>query len=340
MTPLARALVAVTARVGRSVWSRMSEERKQAVRYRLGTKTVASLLGVGATSCLGYYLYHIEEAPVTKRRRFMMISRQRLVEMMRQEKEGLIAMATQGCPVLPANNKAYNQVAPILKRIIPVLNNHWTDDSDMKHVQWKLYVVDNPDAANAVCLPSGEVFVHSGLLKACKNEDELALILSHEMAHVLMNHGAELFSNKGLVDFFQLFVVAAIWFMIPSDVVSLIFHKYSHTLSEILFSLPYSRQLEEEADKVGLMLMSGACFQPSKSVDVWTRLPSYSGGAGQIPEYLSTHPINQQRLENLKQLLPRANEVWVSSNCERMQKETRNFKDLFNRTLKSTFWGK
>ena len=316
----------------------MSKDRRQAVKNTLGVRrsTVLGGLGVLSASCVGYYVYHIEEAPVTRRRRFMMINRQRLVEMMQTERTELISMITQGCPILPNSHRAYDQVIPILQRVIPVLNNHWTD-SDMAEVKWTLYIVDNPNMVNALCLPSGEVFVHSGLLQACKNQDELALILSHEMAHVLMNHGGELFSNKGLLDFFQLFVVAAIWFVIPNDLVSVLLHKYSHSFAEILFHLPYSRQLEEEADKVGLMLMSGACYEPDRSVQVWTRLPDMSGGPGQIPEYLSTHPVNEQRLATLKELLPVAKELWSASNCSRMQEETRSFKTLVNKTLKRMF---
>lgn len=336
MAPLARVLVALGARVGRSAWSRMSKDSRQAVRSALGTRMVLGGVGVGSACCIGYYVYHIEEAPVTKRRRFMMISRQRLTEMMEAEREELMTMVTLGRPVLPITNPAYDQVVPILQRILPVLNNHWTTDVDMEQVKWTLFIIDSP-TANAVCLPSGEVYVHSGLLQACHNQDELALILAHEMSHVLLNHGGELFSNKGLLDFFQLFVVAAIWFVIPNDLVSALLHKYSHSLSSVLFHLPYSRQLEEEADMVGLMLMSGACFQPDTSVQVWTHLPSNSGGPGQLPEYLSTHPVNEQRLVTLKELLPLANEMWAASDCGQMHDETRSFKRLVNKTLKGMF---
>lgn len=341
MTPLARILVAVGARVGRKVWKRISNTRRESIKEALGKKsgTILSGIGIGTACCIGYYVYHIEEAPVTKRQRFMMFNRQKLLKMIDVEKEVLITHATLGCPILPASDAAYGQIIPILKRILPVLSNHWVGDSNIKQVKWTLYVLDSPGVANAVCLPSGEIFVHSGLLEVCHNQDELALILSHEVAHVLMNHGGELLSKRGLLDFFQLFVVAALWFCIPSDLVSFFLHNSSHSLVNMLFHLPHSRQLEEEADMVGLMLMSSACFQPDKSVEIWNHFPSTSGETEQLPEYLSTHPVNESRLETLQGLVPLANEVWHASNCHKMQIETTSFKSIVNKTLKGIFSG-
>lgn len=327
MTPLARILVAVGARLGRSAWGRMSPERRQAVKKALGVRTGTILGGLGVMSAfsIGYYIYHIEEAPITKRRRFMMINRQQLTEMMEAEREELMNMVTNGCPVLPVTNKAYDIVIPILNRIIP--EQKVIFDSDMSQIEWTLYILDSPNIVNALCLPSGEIFVHSGLLGACHNEDELALILSHEIAHVLMNHGVEAFSNKGLLDFFLLFAVAAIWFLVPNDLVSALFHKYSHSVLDVLFHLPHSRQLEEEADRVGLMLMSSACFHPDRSVKVWTHFPSNSA------QILSTHPVNEQRLETLQELLPLANYMWAASNCSKMTEEMQSFQTMVNKTV-------
>lgn len=330
MTPLARILVAVAARAGRYAWGKVSKDKRHAVREALMKRSSYIIGGVGGlTFCgIGYYVYHIEEAPITGRSRFMMVSRQKLLKMIDLEKETIIPSLMMGKPPLPSSHPSYDQVLPILKRILPVVQNH----SDMQDIQWTVVMLDSPDVANAVCLPSGEIFVHSGLLKACHNKDELAFILSHEVAHVLMNHGGEIFSNKGVVDFFLLFGIAALWFMIPSDLASYFLHRWFHSLAEVLFQLPYSRQLEEEADTVGLLLLSSACFEPSKSVEVWTHFPS----APSI-EYLSTHPLHENRLDNLRSHLPIAREVWEASQCHKMQTETINFKNMVNKTLKGLF---
>lgn len=334
MTPLARVLVAMSARLGRRIWKGWAPERRQAVKTAIRQRShyILGGLGVGSLCCLGYYYHHIEEVPITQRKRFMMLSRQKIIQLMEEEKEELLHEVCQDCPILPSDDPSYALVFSILKRIIPMLHSHWSED--MKELKWTVHILDSPKIANAICLPSGDIFIYSGLFGVCHNEDELAFILSHEIAHVLLNHGGETLSNQGLINFFHLFVVGALWALIPSDLVSFFLHKWTHSLAHILFHLPYSRVLEEEADKVGYLLASSACFEPSKSAQIWSHFPSEKD----IPEYLSTHPLNESRLEALKSLYPTAEKVWKESECHSLQLEVTNFNKLVNKTLKKLFF--
>lgn len=216
--------------------------QKQAVKAGLRTRAGYILAGGAAvTSCgIGYYAYHIEEAPVTGRKRFMIVDRRKILDMINQDRDVVVSAVTMGRPLLPPSHSAFNVVIPILQRIIPTLRKHWAADADIAGVKWTLYLLDSPDIANAVCLPSGDIFIHSGLLNVCRNQDELAFILSHEVAHVVMNHGAETFSNQWLLNFLRLFVIGAIWFIIPNDLVSVLLHKWSGSLSDVLVRLPHS----------------------------------------------------------------------------------------------------
>jgi Zn-dependent protease with chaperone function len=324
-------VVAVGARAGRYAWGKMSKERRQVVKDAFMKRSGYIVGGLGgATACgVGYYIYHIEEAPLTKRNRFMMINREKLLKMIDLENEAIVASLTMGKPALPTSHALYDEVVPILNRVIPIAKQFGPDIQDLR---WTVTVLDSPDIVNAVCLPSGDVFVHSGLLKACRNRDEIAFILSHEVAHVLMNHGGETFSKQGVQDFFLLFVTGALWFMIPNDLVAFFLHRWSHTLAEVLFHLPYSRQIEDEADTVGLILLSSACYEPSRSVEVWSHFPSNPS-----IEYLSTHPLHETRLDNLRNHLPTANEVWEVSECRKMQVETASFKRMVNKITKMFF---
>ena len=229
--------MAFGARVARKVWGKMSNERRQGVKDALLKRSgiIFGGIGVGSACCIGYYVYHIEEAPITGRHRFMIIDRPKLINLIQQEQSELLASICMGRPVLPSSHPAYAQVVPILNKVIPILNSLEPD------ISWTLYVLDSPDIANALCLPSGDIFVHSGLLKVCQNQDELAFILSHEVAHVMLNHGGERLSNKGLFDLLQLIVVGALWALIPSDLISFILSKWSRSLGNVLFDLPYSR---------------------------------------------------------------------------------------------------
>ncbi len=128
MAPVARVAVAVSARLGRKLWKRIGDEKRQAVKDALMKRTGFIVGGVSVVSAgaVGYYYSHIEEAPVTKRSRFMMVNRQKLVEMIEQEKDSVISLLTVGHAVLPASHPAYGNILSILNRIIPVLMNHWS----------------------------------------------------------------------------------------------------------------------------------------------------------------------------------------------------------------------
>lgn len=333
--PFARLMVALGARVGRRVWSGWNVERRKVVKEAVKRNQTFILGGLGLASscCVGYYYLHLEEAPVTKRMRFMLMDRKQMLEIMEKEKEAMITSATLGCQVLPSSHSSYAEVIPIIQRILPVIGNHWSS-TDIEGVKWTLHILDNPTLANALCMPSGEIFIHSGLLKLCKNQDELALILSHEMAHVLMNHGGEKLSKRSLVCFVQLFLIAALWAVVPSDLAAFILHRWSNSLAEVLFHLPNSRELELEADEVGYLLSSSACFDPVKSIQIWSHFPT-DPNAEATEEYLSTHPINENRLECLRKLLPDAQRMALDSNCKVMEMESKNFKIVFNKALKA-----
>ena len=90
-------------------------------------------------------------------------------------------------------------------------------------------MIDKPNAVNALCLPTGDIFVYTGLVNQCKNDEELAFILSHEIAHAVMGHGVEMLSRSGVISFVQLFLIAVIWAVIPSDLISYFMHGFSRS---------------------------------------------------------------------------------------------------------------
>jgi predicted Zn-dependent protease len=154
--------------------------------------------------------------------------------------------------------------------------------------QWEV-VVFQEDSANAFALPGGKIGVNTGILKVAKNQDQLATVIGHEVAHVLAEHANERVSQQMLAG---TLMQAAGQMMDPTLVAAL------GMGAQVGVLLPFSRTQESEADLLGLDLMAKAGFDPRESTKFWQNMES-AGGAG-TPEFLSTHPSGQTRTTDLQ----------------------------------------
>ncbi|MCU5787942.1 M48 family metallopeptidase [Alloalcanivorax marinus] len=174
-------------------------------------------------------------------------------------------------------------------------------DSDQ---QWEVTVFKD-DTANAFALPGGKIGVHTGLLKVAKNQDQLAAVIGHEVGHVLAQHSNERVSIQFATQTGAQLVAA----LAGGDSAE------QQTLMGLLgvgaqygVQLPFSRKHESEADVIGLQLMAEAGFNPEQSVNLWQNMAAASGGSP--PEFLSTHPSNQSRIEGLRARLPEVRPIY------------------------------
>jgi len=163
---------------------------------------------------------------------------------------------------------------------------------------WEVRVFD-VDAPNAFALPGGKIGVNRGLLRVAKNQDQLATVLAHEVAHVLAGHSNERISAQYATQG-ALAVASAV--TDPANPK----HQQAIALlgagAQIGVLLPYGRTHESEADLLGLDLMSRAGFDPRQSVELWRNMAA--AGGQQPPEFLSTHPSHQTRIQNLEARIP------------------------------------
>ena len=158
------------------------------------------------------------------------------------------------------------------------------------------------DSANAFALPGGKIGVHTGLLKVAKNQDQLATVMAHEVAHVLANHSNERVSQSYLASAgMQLAQVAA---GDPTPAKQQLFGLLGIG-AQVGILLPFGRTQESEADLYGLDLMARAGFDPRASVALWQNMAKESGG-NQPPEFLSTHPSHDTRIRDLNGRIPKA----------------------------------
>lgn len=167
---------------------------------------------------------------------------------------------------------------------------------DAARWNWELVLIDSP-ALNASCAPGGKITLYTGLLqKLSLTDDEIAIVIGHEIAHALREHGRERISHAAA----QNVLTSAALGAMQSREAQI---KMASQFAEIMYNLPNSRKNETEADKIGLELAARAGFNPEASVSVWQKMGGASSGS-QPPEFLSTHPANESRIAQLRQLIP------------------------------------
>jgi predicted Zn-dependent protease len=176
-------------------------------------------------------------------------------------------------------------------------------ERELRNFAWEFNVVDDANTVNAFCMPGGKVVVYTGILKVTQNEDALAVVMGHEIAHALANHGNERMS-QGLVAQLGLTSLDIALSQKPAQTRELLMTA-AGAGAQVGVLLPFSRKHESEADEIGLYLMSMAGYNPAAAAPFWERM-NKMGGGNRPPEFLSTHPDPSKRSERLKELQPKA----------------------------------
>lgn len=162
---------------------------------------------------------------------------------------------------------------------------------------WEVKLIRDDATVNAWCLPGGKMAVYTGILPVTKDEDGLAVVMGHEIAHAVAQHGARRMQAALGKDY--VLDLAANW---RPDLAE--YAGVADTVIEYGVLKPFGRQDELEADHIGLILMARAGYDPRAAVPFWQRMAAL--GSGSTPVWLSTHPSNDQRITQLQELLPEA----------------------------------
>lgn len=177
-------------------------------------------------------------------------------------------------------------------------------EKDLKNFAWEFNVVDDPKTVNAFCMPGGKVVVYTGILKVTQNEDALAVVMGHEIAHALANHGNERMS-QGIVAQLGLTSLDLALSQKPAQTRNLLLSA-AGAGAQVGLLLPFSRKHESEADEIGLYLMAMAGYNPEEAAPFWGRMEKMAGGGARQAEFLSTHPDPAKRSQKLRELVPKA----------------------------------
>jgi predicted Zn-dependent protease len=168
--------------------------------------------------------------------------------------------------------------------------------------QWEFRVIDNDKLANAFCLPGGKVAVYTGILPLTRDEAGLAAVIGHEVAHAIARHGGERMSQQLLLEGISFAAAASA----KDERRANLYATMLGVGATFGILLPYSRLHESEADRLGLIYMAKAGYDPRAAQDFWTRMAAHDGKKGKPPAWMSTHPGDEQRIRQIERWLPEA----------------------------------
>jgi predicted Zn-dependent protease len=206
---------------------------------------------------------------------------------------------------LSTNREQADMIKRVGNRISAAVHQYMNDNKmgdRIKDFKWEFNLVESKDV-NAWCMPGGKVVFYTGILPVCRNEAGVAVVMGHEVAHAIAEHGAERMSQQMLTQLGVGALSAALRDK-PQETQALWMGAVGMG-AQVGVLLPFSRTHETEADKLGLVFMAMAGYHPESAAPFWQRMAQLSGGQAP-PELLSTHPSNETRIADITAYLPEA----------------------------------
>jgi len=253
--------------------------------------------GSGAFSRLGVGLVLVTAAAcqtvaVTGRQQFNMFTLEQDKELGAQAYSEVLGMAK-----LADSGPNYAMVRRVVARL--------SKAADDPGFAWEAHVIDDPATVNAWCMPGGKIAVYTGILPVTADETGLAVVLGHEIAHAVARHGTERMSTQSSAQL-VIGLAASQW----KDLAQ--YEELLGVAANMFVFLPWGREHELEADRIGLVYMARAGYDPRQAIDFWKRMAAQSAGKAP-PEFLSTHPSDEHRIAELEQQMPAAIELYERS---------------------------
>lgn len=266
-------------------------------------KKLFTLLIAGLLVC-----YSCNTVPVTGRKQLALFSNSEIFPMSYQSYQGVI----DSSKVLKNTPEAV-QLKKVGVRIQKAVEQYMADQglsSQLKGYAWEFNLIDE-NIVNAWCMPGGKVAFYTGIMPVCKDEAGIAVVMGHEVAHAVANHGGERMS-QGMVQQLGFSALSVAISEKPAETQQLFGTAYG-VATTVGAMLPFSRLHESEADKMGLIFMAMAGYDPREAPKFWERMSALSGGSAP-PEFLSTHPSHGTRIKELNDAIPEAMKYYKPGN--------------------------
>lgn len=171
-------------------------------------------------------------------------------------------------------------------------------ESEINNFAWEFNLV-NDNQVNAFCMPGGKIVVYEGLMKLVSSDDELAVVVGHEVAHAVAKHSNERMSQQMLAQYGAQILSASV--SNKSAHIQELAGQVYGLGAQYGLMLPFSRKHETEADYMGLILMTIAGYNPDVAIGFWQKMSASSGGS--VPEFMSTHPSDERRIKDINKAL-------------------------------------
>ncbi|HOV70993.1 MAG TPA: M48 family metallopeptidase [Dysgonamonadaceae bacterium] len=236
--------------------------------------------------------------PITGRRQLMLVSDQEVISLSLQQYQDYIRTATTITDT-PEAQMVQRVGMRIAKAVETFLKNNGAS-SEIQNYAWEFKLVKD-NSINAFAMPGGKVVVYSGLLPVTQNEASLAVVIGHEIGHVVAKHAHERISQQLALQAGSELAGELLGGVAATQIGQTVFGLGA----QMGVMLPYARKQEYEADQLGLIFMAMAGYDPRVAIPFWSRMAQSSQG-GKIPEFLSTHPTDAKRISNMEKILPEA----------------------------------
>jgi predicted Zn-dependent protease len=251
------------------------------------------LISVGVAAC--------SKNSITGRNQLALLPESELRSMAASEYQQFLSKSKV---VSPTSSKDAEMVRRVGSRLVSAINKYYSAKgltNELEGYKWEYNLVDSKDV-NAWAMPGGKIVVYTGLLPVTQNEAALAVVLGHEITHALAHHGNERMSQQMVAQ--GIGVVGGV-LTSGNQQVSNIFNNVYGPGATVGVLLPNSRKQELEADHYGLIFTAMAGYNPREAIPLWQRMKAMSQG-NRPPEFLSTHPAEDTRIEKLQQMMPEA----------------------------------
>jgi len=248
---------------------------------------------------VSFLLVSCSTVPISGRGQFNIVSDQSISSLSFQQYQTFLQKAKLSSD--PAKTAMVRRVGVRIQNAVELYMRQNMMSDQLSGFQWEFNLVDD-DQVNAWALPGGKVVVYSGILPITRDDAGLAVVIGHEVAHVIARHGNERMSQALMV---QMGGVALSTALSSSPAATQqLWNQVFGLGTQVGVMLPFSRLHEAEADRLGLVFMAMAGYDPHSAVGVWQRMAAQKDGGG--PEFLSTHPSDATRIQNIQGYIPEA----------------------------------
>ncbi|NJK87181.1 MAG: M48 family metallopeptidase [Bacteroidales bacterium] len=244
-------------------------------------------------------IFSCAKVPITGRKQFTAVPTSQLISLSKESYQQVIQNNE-----LSDNNVYINTVKNVGTKISGAVEQYMKEqgmEDRLEGYQWEYHVLES-DEKNAWCMPGGKIAFYEGIMPICKDDNGVAVVMAHEIAHAVANHGNERMSQQLLVQ-------------LGGMALSVALEEQKETTQQLALAafglgtsvgvlLPYSRTHEQEADELGLYFMAMAGFDPRGAPEFWARMQQQGGAS--VPEFLSTHPNPENRIKYLRKVMPKA----------------------------------